>query len=88
MKAYELLDTEDKWRQGWFASDKNGKDVNSRNENAVKWCVVGAINRCYGGGSEEFYKLAQNIRQNPANWNDNLRRTYKEVYDKLKELDI
>lgn len=49
MKVKELLKTKKKWCQGSFAYDKNGDIVNPRNKNAVCWCLVGAVQKCYPG---------------------------------------
>ena len=48
MKVRELLDSPEKWIKGALARDKNGNKVLSQDENAIQWCLVGAIVKCQG----------------------------------------
>lgn len=91
MKAYEVIDKENKWCQGAYhlqATDQR--------------CVVGAISKAYGlpvevaeGVWSEFSdaRLCLKVQQlydrangNIIAWND--KHTWEEVYNTLKELDL
>jgi hypothetical protein len=82
MKAYELIDSPDKWTKGEYASLDWGK-----------YCAVGAYWKAYGpigigdagvalGNKLKFLKLYETAE----NWNDN--SDWQTVYNTLKELDI
>ena len=95
MKAYELLNSEDKWTQHSYAVDELGCDCQSSLKEAVKWCAIGALRKCYNydpnfynSDYEEVYmKLFHSIKNtNITRWNDS--NPYQTVYNKLKELDI
>jgi len=105
VKAYELLDSPEKWAKGWFAYDNAGVGCYSTDKQAVSWCASGAIRKCYGYAddssmeTDEEYeagiKLRLAIQKHPgrytsniAEWNDAPERTYEEVYNLLKGLDL
>jgi hypothetical protein len=48
MKIKELLTDESKWCKGMFASDVADYEVAPESAAAVKWCLLGAIYKCYG----------------------------------------
>lgn len=48
MKVYELLNHPRKWIKSCLARNKQGDSVNSRSRQAAKWCLVGALEKCYG----------------------------------------
>ncbi len=99
MKAHELLSTSDKWTTGAYSVDKDDSafgiyDTHISPE-AVKFCTVGALIRCYGYESPAYFDK-RNLLENKlfddtgcndvTSWNDN--STYEEVHRVLKELDI
>lgn len=90
MKVRELLATSDRWIQGDFAKDINGKSVNSLSDDAVCWCLAGAINFCVNGNNEEYWKLydiiSMETAQNVVAFNET--HTYEEVIAMLNKLDI
>ena len=89
MKAYELLSDESKWCQGDFARDVHGEAVNSHSPEAVRWCLTGALSRCYMGYSDQRARIVAVIGGgHTTTWNDNPLRTYAEVVGLLKRLDI
>lgn len=45
MKAYEILSQPDAWTKGRYAETRNGDTCNPRSETAVRWCMLGAIDR-------------------------------------------
>jgi hypothetical protein len=97
MKAHELLAPEGAWTQGTTARDAAGKPTHPLNGDAVSFCTLGAIGRCYGGYNYEtsaaLFKLQCRIEElgyhTPiAPWNDAINRTQAQVVALLKELDI
>jgi hypothetical protein len=76
----------------------------SKDEDACCWCLAGAINKCYPGGKTEhgnvYVLLADAISEKTGHqsdrlahdiivsWNDAPSRTFQEVYDLVKELDV
>lgn len=100
MKAHELLNTEEKWTKGVYAVNKNNKMCTSRSPEAAKWCVAGALQKCYNFDlrmNAEDYKIYQDAVSKLRNyvkplgmiiseWNDC--SEYQEVHKTLKELDI
>ena len=95
MKAYQLLEKPDSWTQVFFARDKNGEDVDLDSPQACKWCLMGAINRCYKY-CETREKVTTQIFEyfnskgifSVTKWNDAPERKHEEVVGVLKELDI
>jgi hypothetical protein len=47
MKAHELLNSAEAWCQESPAKDRQGNKLQALNPRAVKWCVLGAIQRAY-----------------------------------------
>jgi hypothetical protein len=90
MKAYELLDSPEKWIKGAFARDKEGNSVPCGDRKACCWDVLGAIKLCYDTEEERnrvFSTILNHIEENSvAGWND--KSTYKEVHRVLKRLDV
>jgi hypothetical protein len=56
MKAYELLAKEENWTQGVSARNKDDRQVEAHDAEAVKFCAVGALRRCYDKGRCEHTK--------------------------------
>lgn len=90
MKAYELLDSREKWCQGYTALDKQGNVVWSASEDACAYCIVGAVLRCYPRDQQSttFDKLSNVLQRGASTWNDAPERTWEEVHALLKRLDI
>lgn len=94
MKAYELLDSPEKWTQGHFGKTAAGVGVFGRHADAVCWCLLGALQRCYhDSGSVNEMAIRARLRSwletnSIISWNDAPERTYDEVISVLKELDI
>ena len=45
--ARDLISDPARWTQGWFAKNARGENVNSFSENAVCFCVLGALDRTH-----------------------------------------
>jgi hypothetical protein len=89
MKAHELLATPDRWTQGAFAVDKYGYQTPKNGPDAYSFCVLGAINHCYGEFDEDaILRLENHTKKSLMEWNDAPERTHAEVLALLKELDI
>lgn len=90
MKAYQLLSKPEKWTQGVPARDRNNECCDPLHKDAVSWCLIGAINKCYPSTSEwdRTIQLLQRTVGHIATFNDSPKRTYMEIVSILKELDI
>ena len=93
MKAYILLSDRSKWCQGAEALNARGARVSANNPAAVRWCMLGAVVYCYGPGTTYEYHVARirkaiNRAGSLGAWNDARGRTYEQVVDLLKRLDI
>jgi len=98
MKAHELLSDASKWTKGAFAKNKDGIRTNYSSRNAVCWCLLGAMDKCYDKSGWEFqFALFNKLRTviktkynitGVSKFNDAPERTFEEVHNLLKELDI
>lgn len=93
MKAYELLSDETKWCQHAEAITVNSIYVFPYDPRAVRWCLVGAVKRCYIGYDNCLERITEAIpaderRENVAEWNDAPERTYADVVGMLRRLEI
>lgn len=94
MKAFELLSDESKWHKGpTSAVNQSGLPVPSKSPDACRWCIWGALNRCYPNHLA-FLRIAANIARRVGYssdtdlffWNDRV-ATYNDVVSVLKEMD-
>ena len=93
MKAYQLIDSPEKWCQSWIAEDRNGERVNHRSPRACRWCLLGAVARVYG---KRYTDVIQQVDRflDPAGracavaWNDAPDRQWEDVYGVLRALDL
>jgi hypothetical protein len=92
MKAHELLSSPDKWCKGANALSESGASVNDSSPGACKWCVNGALRKCYPSLMERgslYHKLwIATETMILSEWNDAPERTWQEVHDLLVKLDI
>lgn len=89
MKAYELLDSPERWTQFVPARNSAGEVVKAKAPDAVCWCIMGAIVRCYPKGKRNMFEdFCNKVRCDLSQWNDRPERTWEEVYNLLKEYDI
>jgi hypothetical protein len=96
MKMHELLSTEKRWTQHASARDEFGDVTSSMSRNAVSFCLLGALDRCYA--QAQFSKRAAALnalvskcggrRADVFKWNDTHGRTFGEVRALLKELNL
>jgi hypothetical protein len=93
MKAYELIDSPDKWCKEGYAKDKDGFCVDPRDDSAVQFCAVGA---CARASNLSICEIEDKIREkkwlqfsgywSSVEWNDC--SDWQTVYDALRALDI
>lgn len=100
MKAHELLAKPEHWTKGHMAVDALGNEVSARSTEAVCFCLLGALVRCYNDGTVEgtsrYVRVRSELRERVKQlglsgiigWNDDDVRTHEEVLAVLKELDI
>lgn len=89
MKVWELLSDESKWTIMADARDGQGRAIAADDSEAVQWCLLGALRRCYGPHDGDAYvRLVKGTRGVISLFNDAPRRTFAEVHALVKELDI
>lgn len=98
MKVKELLKTEDKWTQGYYARTKTGTFVDATNRSAVCYCLRGAVEKCYrkaGARIEAEAKLRAAIRKftkgqclELVTFNDALGRTFEDIKKVVELADV
>lgn len=88
MKVQDILTDESKWTQGRDARDANGNEILPLADEAVCWCLGGALVKA------GIFQLIGNLLFKPLNgqsiwlWNDAPERTFAEVRALIEELDI
>lgn len=97
MKVYELLDKPEKWIQGELAKNAKGETTLPTSQDAVCYCLMGALMKCYGNKSS-IIPIEAKVRKalgedqfhggSYVNWNDDPQRKYEEVLALVKELDL
>lgn len=92
MKVKELLISEDAWTTQHLARDVNGESTFSNDSDAVCWCLVGAICKCYGTNECKRVKIVikvENYLNMPIHqWNDKSERTFDDVKNLIMKLNI
>lgn len=63
MKVKELLCSEDKWTQCTYAIDAAGRCTSETSASAVKWCLVGAVMRCYNASPARRAFVLDKLRE-------------------------
>ena len=97
MKAYELLSSPEKWTTEVAARNKDNEQVTVDSPEACKFCIYGAIRKCYGEPESipkevilNLQKVMDKFNFSSTNelfkWNDS--SIYEEVVSVLKELEI
>ncbi len=92
----ELLINPKRWTKGPFARDADGKTCDPRSDQAVSWCLVGALLRCYPSSEDPvaFYRAVDKVIAKlpkgrfPAEWNDDPARTHAEVLEAVIESGV
>lgn len=100
MKVRELLKLKNNWIKGQPAVDKNRMWTPLESPEAVSFCLIGAIYKCYKDEKQRA-KIYKRIRKELklkekedwiiwaiTVWNDDKKRTFTEVKNLVKKLDI
>lgn len=96
MKIKELLNSPEKWTQSAYAKDAVGDSCSSTEPQAVCWCLLGAIHRCYPEPKESdkvWRKILAAITLEShfvsiSSFNDNEETTFEQVRDILEMADV
>lgn len=89
MKVRELFSDESKWTQGADARNALGEKVMAEAEDAVCWCLFGAVQKCYGFGNRVpiLVGIEQDLKVlSLGPWNDSV--TFEVVKALVVRLDI
>ena len=90
MKMHELLSDKSKWTRGAFARNSNNDSVPPTSEEAVKFCIMGAMKACYEtkeACDAVYTKLWRHIG-GMVIWNDKPGRRFSDVHAMLLKLDL
>src|ERR1700733_6944129 len=103
MKIKDLLKTKDSWTKGAYAKDKRGRPVWIQGDSACKFCLSGAISRCYPTDKRQkqvirkivdyLVKIGQgkangHIDDSIVDWNDKKSRKFKDVRKLILKLNV
>lgn len=91
MKVRDLLTDESKWTKGVFASTANGRRAAFCESDAVRFCLLGAITRCYPYTERHVAidRVASQLSgRGIAEWNDDKNTTFADVRSLVEKLDI
>lgn len=91
MKLKEWFDSPDKWCQGAYAKDKDGKSVNFESDEICSMYLYGAIQKFYESGFERnriYTLLGKNIFETILNYNDNPYTRFEDIKKLVNELNI
>jgi hypothetical protein len=93
MKIHEFLkDRPDRWTQNGVAKNSKGRLVNLDSKNAVCWCLMGLCGKIKNTNhfmdTEEYQKIRSELDDSVGLWNDDPKRTFEDVYNLTKKLDV
>ena len=94
MTVAELLSDESKWTRHFYARDSKGQCVNPEEPEAVSWCLVGALTKCYGREppfTSFKYQKVRNLIKAISNhqviaYNDS--HTYEEIMEIVRKAGV
>ena len=101
MNPSDYIDTKEKWTQNAFARDKYGERCMPYDENAVAFCLTGAVERWatdtglqYNVSEDEYLDALVGFIENQYDdmddivfWNDNPERKYEEVIEVMHQVE-
>lgn len=97
MKVSDLLVDESKWVQNTAAVDQDGQSCSPHAKTAAKFCLLGAIDRCYSE-PERYYEIRKKVKEVIAKlfgiktsitmWNDATGRRFAEVREVVEKANI
>lgn len=97
MKVWQLLNAPEKWCQRVEAMDFKGMPVNALASDAVCWCLGAALEKCYydvlSVSQPKLFRAREKVigalgRGSIISWNDEVNRTFEEVRQLVRSLDI
>ena len=95
MKPSELLSRPEAWCKGYSARNQMNDSVEPRSEQAVKWCMWGAMIRCNLSSPEHVDRLNmvvrrkhKDVRINLVDFNDYCAKDHAEVIAVLQEAGL
>ena len=96
MKIQKLLKTKRNWIKFRMGADKYGRYANPVGVSAAKWCLIGAIYKCYGIDDVRTTRIIKKVRKELNmrggdgidDWNDDPNRTFKDVRALVRKLNI
>lgn len=89
MKAWELLDSPEKWCKGANALTSDGMEVSACDPRACRWCLEGALRKCYGSFDLKIQAVRDALNTHYVfEWNDAPERTFEEVRNALIAADV
>lgn len=91
MKIRELLTDKNKWIKHNDAVDIKGRVVASKSSEAIRWCLFGAIQKCYPNkkGIKIMNMLYSEIKCDSIKlWNDKPSTTFRKVKTLVEKLDV
>lgn len=90
MTLQELFSSEARWTQKKVARNKDGQGRFPNSPEAVQWCLVGGIDKCYDG--EELilvhHKVKNYLGMSLTIWNDYPDRTFADIRRVIEDLNI
>lgn len=88
MKIWEQIN-ESNWCQGAYAFTDRGEKAWPRDADACKWCALGWLCK-ENPNTSDFggHPFSQRVGGHISEWNDEPGRTWQEVRDVFKELDL
>lgn len=91
MKVKDLLTYESNWVKGVYAKTAEGRNASYCDPDAIRFCLLGAINRCYPplGKREVVNRVVDQLSGRAiAEWNDDQSTTFTDVRNLVEKLDI
>ncbi len=91
MLLSELLSDESKWTKGVTARDKDGNICNSKDPNAVCWCLFGAVWKADNADSADKAirrVIPDEFGGSIVMWNDAPERTFADIKALIVKLGI
>lgn len=92
MKLKNLFKTKKNWIQYDLAEDSHGNSVDEWAENAVSWCLLGGIRKCYDSSDPIIDKIVKELEADSVfdlvDWNNNKNRKFSDIKRLVDKLDI
>ena len=94
MTLQELFADKSKWTKHHFALDASGAKCDITADEAVCWCVMGALAKCYINTSEHnkaidrILKVLKGRHVYIAEWNDDPTTTIEDIRQVVKEANV